>query len=144
MPDALRPLVVSPVLSAYAERQGLEASAFLADGSLSLIFDGAYRVQVRPQSGGRLILQSRVLDLSMVPSSQRGEVLVSVLRYAAGTVRDFAVSLVLEETQQFLLQQQVLLPTVDVRLLESELADFVNVLGYWQKVCGSTVRGPDA
>ena len=35
-----------PVLTAYVARHGLDPSAFLADGSLSLIFDATYRVQV--------------------------------------------------------------------------------------------------
>lgn len=144
MPDTIRSPSMSPVLSAYVERHGLEASAFLSDGSLSLIFDAVHRVQVRPQSGGRLVLESELLDILSVPVAERGEVLVSLLRYAAVTVRDFAAGLVLDGVQQRLLQQQVLVAPVDLRQLEAELEDFVNVRAFWQGICARTVRLPDA
>ncbi len=129
-----------PVLVAYADRHGVAASAFLADGTLSLIYDAAYRVEVRPHLEGRLVLESFLLDLSLLPETRQGEALVSLLRDAAITVRDHACGLVLDETRSRLLLQQVLPAPVDLRRLETELGDFVNVLAFFQGLCVDPTR----
>lgn len=132
MTDRTPALVKSPILVAYADQYGLGSSAFLSNGALSLIFDAAYRVEVRPFPGGRLVLQAQLLDMSQFDPAKREDVLVRMLRDAASTARDFTCSLALDGKLSMLLLQQSVEPPVDLRRLESELADFVNVLAFWR------------
>ncbi len=129
-----------PVLTAYAARHALDASAFLADGSLSLIVDAAYRVQLRPFPGERLVMQALLMDMSRLEVRQREDILVSLMRSAAATVRGFAAGLALDNTSSWLVLQQGLTPPVDLRRLETELMDFVSVQAFWRERCAQEVR----
>jgi len=129
-----------PVLTAYVARHGLDPSAFLADGSLSLIFDATYRVQVRPFPGERLVMQALLMDMSRFQARQRGAVLVGLLRYAAVTVRGFAAGLALDDTAAWLVLQQAVAPAVDVPRLQTELTDFVSVQTFWRERCSEEAR----
>ncbi len=140
MPDPVPRSVKHPLLLAYAERQGLGSSAFLSDGSLSLIFDAAYRLQVRPFVGDRLVVQSWLLEIAPIRREQRDELLVRLLRHAASTARDFPAGLVVDATASWLLLQQVVPAGADLRTLEAELADFVNVRAYWQGRCSEEAK----
>ena len=124
-----------PVLTAYVARHALDPSAFLADGSLSLIVDAAYRVQVRPFPGERLVMQALLLDVSRFETREREDILVSLLRYAAATVRGFAAGLAVDDASSWLVLQQALSPPIDVRRLETELTDFVSVQAFWRERC---------
>lgn len=128
-----------PVLTAYVARHALDPSAFLADGSLSLIVDAAYRVQVRPFPGERLVMQALLLDVSRFETREREDILVSLLRYAAATVRGFAAGLALDGSS-WLVLQQALSPPIDVRRLETELTDFVSVQAFWRERCAQEVK----
>lgn len=129
-----------PVLTAYVARHALDPSAFLADGSLSLIVDAAYRVQVRPFPGERLVMQALLLDVSRFETREREDILVSLLRYAAATVRGFAAGLALDGAFSWLVLQQALSPPIDVRRLETELTDFVSVQAFWRERCAQEVK----
>jgi hypothetical protein len=129
-----------PVLTAYVARHALDPSAFLADGSLSLIVDAAYRVQVRPFPGERLVMQALLLDVSRFETREREDILVSLLRYAAATVRGFAAGLALDAASSWLVLQQALSPPIDVRRLETELTDFVSVQAFWRERCAQEVK----
>lgn len=129
-----------PVLTAYVARHALDPSAFLADGSLSLIVDAAYRVQVRPFPGERLVMQALLLDVSRFETREREDILVSLLRYAAATVRGFAAGLALDGASSWLVLQQALSPPIDVRRLETELTDFVSVQAFWRERCAQEVK----
>ncbi len=129
-----------PVLTAYAARHGLDASAVLADGSLSLIVDAAYRVQLRPFPGERLVMQALLMDMSRLGVRQREDILVSLMRSAAATVPGFAAGLALDNTSSWLVLQQGLTPPVDLRRLETDLTDFVSVQAFWRERCAQEVR----
>ena len=129
-----------PVLTAYVARHGLDPSAFLADGSLSLIFDGTYRVQVSPFPGERLVMQALLMDISRFEADLRGDVRVGLLRYAAMTVRGFAAGLALDETSSWLVLQQGVTSAIDLRRLETELTDFVSVQTFWRERCSQEAR----
>ena len=129
-----------PVLTAYVARHALDPSAFLADGSLSLIVDATYRVQVRPFPGERLVMQALLLDVSRFETREREDILVSLLRYAAATVRGFAAGLALDAASSWLVLQQALSPPIDVRRLETELTDFVSVQAFWRERCAQEVK----
>ena len=129
-----------PVLTAYVARHALEPSAFLADGSLSLIVDAAYRVQVRPFPGERLVMQALLMDVSRFETREREDILVSLLRYAAATMRGFAAGLALDGASSWLVLQQALSPPIDVRRLETELTDFVSVQAFWRERCAQEVK----
>ncbi len=122
------------VLEVYAHKHGVDRSAFLADGTMSLIYDAAYRVEVRPHVAGRLVLQSVLMDVSPFSIDRREEFLVRMLRLAASTVRDFASGLVLDAAQSRLLLQQSVDASFDLPGLEVDLADFVNVLAFWRGI----------
>lgn len=128
------------VLNAYVARHGLDPSAFLPDGSLSLIFDAAYRVRVRPFPGERLVMQALLMDISGFETRQREGILVSLLRYAAATIRGYAAGLALDDTSSWLVLQQALTPPIDMRRLETELTEFVSVQAFWRERCAQEVK----
>ena len=124
----------APVLAAYAQKHGLESSAFLADGTMTLIYDAIYRVDVRPFLEGRLVIHALLLDVSPLSPVRREEFLLRMLRYAASTLRDFPCGLVMDAGRSRLLLQQLVDPPIHLLRLESELAGFVNVLSFWRGI----------
>lgn len=124
----------APVLAAYAQKYGLESSAFLADGTMTLIYDAIYRVDVRPHLEGRLVIHALLLDVSPLSPVRREEFLLRMLRYAASTLRDFPCGLVMDAGRSRLLLQQLVDPPIHLLRLESELAGFVNVLSFWRGI----------
>lgn len=124
----------APVLAAYAKKHGLESSAFLADGTMTLIYDTIYRVEVRPHLEDRLVLHALLLDVSLLSAARREDCLLRMLRYAAATVRDVPCGLVMDTGRSRLLLQQSVDPPVSLLRLESELAGFVNVLSFWRRI----------
>lgn len=124
----------APVLAAYAKKHGLASSAFLADGTMTLIYDAIYRVEVRPHLEDRLVLHALLLDVSPLSAVRREDFLLRMLRYAASTVRDFPCGLVMDGGRSRLVLQQSVDPPVSLPRLESELAGFVNVLSFWRRI----------
>lgn len=124
-----------PAVRAYAQRNGIEAGAFHEDGRLTLTIDDRYRVQLRTAADGRLALSSLLLDLGQLAAPRVDATLQRLAVWAAGMLRDHASALALDEAAQALLLQQELAAGADVAALESELADFVNVLAFWVRTC---------
>lgn len=129
-----------PAQRAYADRHGLGDTAFLSDGAMSLIYDSAYRVEVRPHPDGRLVLLASLMDLAPIPASARDDMLVRLLRYAASPARDHASGLAIDAAAERLVLQQLVDGSVDVGRLEAELADFVNVVAFWSGICGTAAK----
>lgn len=124
-----------PAVRAYAQRNGIDASAFREDGRITLTIDERYRVQLRAAADGRLALSSLLLDLGQLAGPRVDAILQRLATWAAGMMRDHASALALDEAAQALLLQQELAASSDVAALESELADFVNVLAFWVRTC---------
>lgn len=124
-----------PAVRAYAQRNGIDAGAFREDGRVTLTIDERYRVQLRAAADGRLALSSLLLDLGQLPAPRVDATLQRLAIWAAGMMRDHASALAVDEAAQALLLQQELAAGTDVAALESELADFVNVLAFWARTC---------
>lgn len=137
--DLMKPLSAGyradPTLSAYAARLGLESGVFLADGSMSLIYDGRYRLWFRALPAGHIVMESVLMELTPIPPSMAQEVMVRVLRYASSTARAYACGLVLDDASNRLLLQQIVPCPVSAASFEEDLAEFLNVLGFWLDIC---------
>lgn len=147
MVDPSRRPAVHSVLGAYAQRNRIDAEAFRPDGSMCLVFDAVYRVTIRSLPDGRMLFLSPVLDLWALPGSEQDDFLLRLLRTGAGLIRDHACGLAVDETRNRLVLQQVLPAGASVQDMEDQLADFLNVLGFWRSICtdatsaGSAWRG---
>ena len=126
---------IDPTLSAYAARQGFDAGVFLADGAMSLIYDGRYRLWFRVLPGGQIVMESVLMELRQIPPSTAEDVMVRLLRYASSTARAYACGLVLDEASDRLLLQQIIPAPVSTASFEGDLAEFLNVLGFWCDIC---------
>jgi hypothetical protein len=135
MNPALPGYLLDPTLSAFAARQGLGASAFLADGAMCLIFDGRYRVWFRAMPGGQIVMESVLMDLTQIPPVAAQDVMVRLLRCASTTARMYAAGLALDAESDRLLLQAVIHSPDSVASFEGELAEFLNVLKFWRDVC---------
>jgi hypothetical protein len=124
-----------PAVRAYAQRNGIDASAFREDGRVTLTIDDRFRVQLRAAADGRLALSSLLLDLGQLAAPRVDATLQRLAIWAAGMMRDHASALAVDEGAQALLLQQELAANTDLAALESELADFVNVLAFWVSTC---------
>lgn len=120
---------------AYALRHRLDASAFRSDGRVALDFDGRYRVTVQPAADNRIALTSRLVSLDTLSREAREQVLVRLVYLATGMMREHAPGLCIDDREESLLLQQLVPSTTDADQLEAQLAQFVNVLAFWNHAC---------
>lgn len=122
-----------PALRSYAQRNGIEEASFREDGRLVLTFDDRFRVQLRPAANGRIAIVSLLAEMTAMPPGQRDEFLVRMATQGAGMMRDHASTLALDQDEQRLVLQQLVPAAADADALESDLADFLNVLAFWSR-----------
>lgn len=120
---------------AYALRHRLGAAAFRSDGRVMLDFDGKCRVMVQPAADNRIALTARLVNLDTLSREARDQVLLRVATLATGTLRDHAPGLCIDDEEQALLLQAQLPATTDADQLETQLAQFVNVMAFWRHAC---------
>lgn len=120
---------------AYGLRHRLDPSGFRSDGRVTLDFDGRYRVMVQPAADNRIALVSYLLSLDSLPREDREQVLVRLAHLATGTLQDHATGLAIDDDEQALVLQQLVPSTTDADQLEEQLAQFVNVLAFWNHAC---------
>lgn len=121
-----------PVLKAYARRNGLQPADFRRDGRLVLRVDGQYRVHVQPAADGRLAFTFALIDLSSLPAMRVDALLTHVAQCAALGMREHPAGLGLDAAGDRLVLQQILPPSIEIGEFEKELAEFINVLAFWQ------------
>lgn len=124
-----------PALQAYAQRHGLDATAFAREGRLRLRVDARYRVLVYPAADGRLALTARLLDLAEYTEGAAEDLLLRLAALGAGLLRDHACTLCIDAAQRQLQVQQILPAAIDAEGLEAEMADFLNSLAFWSRAC---------
>lgn len=121
------------ILQAYAQRHGIELSAFRSDGRLLLEIDDHHRVYLRPSANGAIAITARLLGLDDLADAAQDDLLVRLSGLAAGLIRDHAAALALEEGGRGVMLQLTLSGALGVDELEDELADFVNGLNFWTR-----------
>lgn len=124
-----------PAIAAYASAQGMDSSAFRADGRLTLRVDGRYRVHLRRVANGRICASSRLLDLDDRGAAATEELLLRLCALSAGLLRDHAAGLCIDETDQSLQLQLQLPASTTLQQLELEMEGYLNALEFWTRAC---------
>ena len=128
-----------PVVQALMASKGIPMSSLKSDGRLTLTVDQKYRVHLISLAGRSLVISAQVMSLwGKMNESATSEFLQTLMTMAAGMLKDHSSTLCIDETQQSLLLQQTPAPDIDLATLETELAGFVNALGFWTKACQRT------
>jgi hypothetical protein len=127
---------VHPILLNYVEQLGLTSSDIRRDGSFTLLVDELYRINMYTLPDGRIALGSRLLSLQGEASAiKKEEALIYLMNLSAAMIRDHACTLCLNEAGTTLLLQRILGSSTDLFKLKTELAEFINSLEFWLKVC---------
>lgn len=121
-------------LKEFVRRRGLSIDTLRHKGRLTLTVDGQYRVHLRPDCDGRLVLNARIVTLPGRSDSVESEQwLARKMNAAAGLLREFTSTLCTEPRHGDLLLQQSLPAGLSGEQLEGEVAEFVNALQFWTK-----------
>lgn len=121
-------------LKEFVRRRGLSIDTLRHKGRLTLNVDGLYRLHLRPDCDGRLVLNARIVALPGRSDSIESEQWLSrKMNAAAGLLREFASTLCTEPRHGDLLLQQSLPSGLSGEQLETEVAEFVNALQFWIK-----------
>ena len=133
-----------PAVAAYASRQGLDASAFRADGRLTLRIDGRYRVHLRRVANGRVAITARLKDLEEQPHAAADELLLRLAALGAGLLRTNAAGLCIDDGEKDLQLQAQLPAEITGDQLEAEMEEFLNALTFWTRACTAETSGVHA
>lgn len=136
----MTPTATAPcaAIGAFMTRQNLPAGALRADGRLTLVLDGIYRIHLQPVSHERVAITSPLLSLSGVWHGAGLErVLEALAQKATGMLRLYASGLCLDERRQTLLLQQFVPAAASAAAVEEALAEFTNALAFWRPVCAA-------
>ncbi|MBW7899935.1 MAG: type III secretion system chaperone [Rhodocyclaceae bacterium] len=132
------PPATCAAIGAFMASQGLSSDALRADGRLTLVIDGTWRIHLQPASHDRVAITSQLLSLTGVwHPAGLDRVLEPLAQKAAGMLRQYASGLCLDERRQALLLQQFVPATADAVAVEDALAEFVNALAFWRPVCAA-------
>ncbi|WP_263768569.1 CesT family type III secretion system chaperone [Propionivibrio soli] len=122
----------------FMARRGLAATAMRADGRLTLVIDGRYRIHLRPGSGGQLTLTANVMPLPGDPGSPASQQVVErLMNSGAGMLRDHASTLCLDREAGMLQLQQSLSGDLTGIELDAEIGEFTNALHFWVRTGNS-------
>lgn len=125
-------------IGAFMASQGLSGEALRADGRLTLVIDGIYRIHLQQVAHERVAITSPLLSLTGVwHQAGLDRVLEPLAQKAAGMLRQYASGLCLDERRQALLLQQFVPATADAAAVEEALAEFTNALAFWRPVCAA-------
>lgn len=117
-----------PGLSVFVQRRGV-STEFWRDSGLTLLVDGRYRLQFRPDINGRVALSARIAELPAEPGdTERDRWLERMTKVAAGLLRDSAATLCIDDA---LYLQQSLAADLSAEDVGEEVGAFVDVLEFW-------------
>ena len=125
-------LVQHAGIRGFMARRGLPQEAVRGDGRLTLVIDGRYRLHLRPDEGGRLLLSAKIAPLPGecdTPASR--QFIGKMMNRAAGLLRDNAATLSLDPEKNALMLRQSLSASLPAEEIESEVGDFTNALHFW-------------
>lgn len=106
-----------------------------SDGSVSLIFDGQYRVTCLPLAYGDLLLEARILQL---PDEARARriTMEALLEQAGSRLGKHTDRIAFAPGEQMLVLQQTVPAQADRAQFISVLDGFVNALAGWRRLAG--------
>jgi hypothetical protein len=105
------------------------------DGSVSLIFDGQYRVTCLPFPHGDLLLEARIVQLPVDVQSRR-TAMELLLEQAGDMLVSHTERIAFAPGGQMLVLQQIVPTQADRAQFDSMLDRFVNALAGWRRLAG--------
>lgn len=106
-----------------------------ADGSVSLVFDGQYRITCLGNASGGLLVEARVTELPLDANARRS-LLEDLLERAGRRFERHTEWMTMTRDRQILLLQQTVPAQADKTDFESALERFINALAGWRTLAG--------
>jgi hypothetical protein len=126
---------LAPVLRSFVRHHRITTDAVRAGGRVVLTVDGRYRVHALPAPHHRVALQSELVPLPEHPDRHTDELLLRLAQAACGLLQRHASALTIDRQRQALVLQQSVAADADLQTFEQALADFVNALSFWRRLC---------
>lgn len=122
-------------LTAYLASKQAGQPSRNADGSVSVVFDGQYRITCVGHASGGLLLEARVTELPADATARRSLIEDLLERAGRGFERHTEWLTMTRDRQMLLLQQTV--PSQAGQMdFESILERYVNALAGWRRLAG--------
>ncbi len=128
-----------PVVRAFVRSHSIPADAIRSEGRVVLSVDDRWRVHLLPAPQQRVALQAELIAVAEPPDRRTDDALLRLCRTAAAMAKEHASTLCIDSRRQALVLQQTLSQNADPRALEDALADFVNALSFWSRLCRAEV-----
>lgn len=122
-------------LAAYLASRQADQPARNADGSVSLVFDGQYRITCLDNAGGGLLLEARIAELPLDANTRRA-LLEDLLERAGRQFERHTEWMTMTRDRQMLLLQQTVPAQAERTDVETVLERFVNTLAGWRRLAG--------
>ena len=123
------------LLLRFCQQHELPARSLRTDGVLTFTVDRKYRIRAIPAPGNRLALECVLMELPDGPDAQTDEMLLQLAHTAAGLLKDYASTLAIDTRRQTLVVQQVMDAGTDIGAFRQVIAEFVNAVAFWQRMC---------
>lgn len=124
-----------PVVRAFVQTHRIPADAVRSEGRVVLTLDQRWRVHLLPAPQQRVALQAELMTVPEAPDKRTDEALFRLCRTAAALLKEHASTLCVDTRRQALVLQQMVPQAGNVASLEEALADFVNALSFWTRLC---------
>lgn len=141
-PDTPPLAALPPVVRAFVQSHRIPADAIRSEGRVVLTVDDRWRVNLMPAPQQRVALQSELIAVPQPADRRTDDALFRLCRTAAGMAKDHASTLCIDTRRQALVLQQLVSQNADQRTLEDALADFVNALSFWSRLCRAEMATP--
>ena len=105
------------------------------DGSITMVFDGRYRVACLTLSNGELLLEARICDLP-IEALPRRALLEELLVQTGRRLERDAEWMSITKDRQTLVLQKTLPAQASLMDVERLLENFINALANWRRMAG--------
>ena len=122
-------------LSKYLAERQAGKGCVSPDGSITLVFDGRYRVACLGMSNGELLLEARVCELP-AGAAPRSSLLEALLLQSGRALERHGEWMTMTPDRQTLVLQQTLPVLATVMDVEVRLENFINALANWRRLAG--------
>lgn len=127
-------------VQSFMARNGLSADAVRSDGRLTLTLDGKFRVHLHPAGPAWVAITTDLMALGgHRQTSDVDDALERLMNLNAGMLREHPSALVLDARRETLQLQQTLSSQASANEVEEALAEFLNVLPFWQSACAAEI-----
>jgi hypothetical protein len=128
-------------VQSFIARNSLSSDDVRADGRLSLTLDGKFRVHLHSAGPAWVALTTDLMALSKFGrDADADDVLERLMNMSAGLLRGHSSALVMDARRGTLMLQLSVPANASGDELENALAEFVNVLPFWQSACAEEIR----